>query len=96
MLSWIWLTIGLIFYYFSFVFFQYSRTPLQSFVIRKGQKITFEGAPEIEELSSFKEFLSDVDRYLESINSRNLSRARIAAIGFFLAGLASFIAAYIS
>lgn len=96
MLSWIWLIIGLIFYYFSIVFFQYSRTPLQSFVIRKGHKNTLEGAPEIEELSSFKELLSDVDRYLESINSRNLSRARIAAIGFFLAGLASFIAAYIS
>jgi hypothetical protein len=96
MISWIWLTIGLIFYYFSFVFFQYSRTPIRSFLIREGQKTVLESTTELGELSSFKQLWSDFDRYLDSINSRNISRTRIAAIGFLLAGIASFIAAYIS
>jgi hypothetical protein len=65
-------------------------------LIREGQKTAFERAPDLGELSSFNQLWSDFDRYLDSINSRNISRARIAAIGFFLAGLASFIAAYIS
>ncbi len=96
MISWIWLAIGLIFYYFSFVFFQYSRTPIRSFVMREGQKTVVESSTELDELSSFKQLWSDFDHYLDSINSRNISRARIATIGFFLAGMASFIAAYIS
>lgn len=96
MLSWIWLAIGLIFYYFSFVFFQYSKTPIRSFMIRDGQKAILENATDLGELSSFKQLRSDFDHYLDSINSKNISRAKIAASGFFLAGLASFIAAYIS
>ena len=96
MLSWIWLAIGLIFYYMSFVFVQYSRTPMRSFLIREGQNNALEGATDLGELSSFNQLRRDFDHYLDSINSRNISRARIAAIGFFLAGLASFIAAYIS
>ncbi len=96
MISWIWLAIGLIFYYFSFVFVQYSRTPLRSFLIREGQKTELASATDLGELSSFNKLRIDFDRYLDSINSKSISRARIAAIGFFLAGLASFIAAYIS
>ncbi|MHA2172551.1 MAG: hypothetical protein ACXAB7_21985 [Candidatus Kariarchaeaceae archaeon] len=96
MLTWIWLGIGLIFYYFSFVFLQYSRTPIRSFLIREGQKTAFESATDLSEQSSFNQLWKDFDRYLDSVNSKNISRAKIAAFGFFLAGLASFIAAYIS
>jgi hypothetical protein len=64
--------------------------------LRQGQKVLFEGETDAVEVDEIKTVLSEFEQYLDSINSTNKNRARIAAIGFFLAGLASFIAAYIS
>jgi hypothetical protein len=98
MLPWIWLAIGLTFFYFSIVFYQYSKDPLRSFIVREGQqtRLDTEPDPEPKELNAFNELQRDFGRYLESINRKAIARNRIASIGFFLAAFGSFISAYLS
>ncbi len=96
MLAWIWLAIGLVFFYFAIVFYQYSQKPLRSFNIRERQQKRLDDEPVPEEMNIFHELMQDFEQYLESINKKNVARSRIASIGFFLAVIASFIAAFIS
>jgi hypothetical protein len=95
-LTWVWLAIGLTFFYFAIVFYQYSQVPLRSFTIRERQQQVLDEQPEPVEMTIFHELMHDFEQYLQSINNKNIARYRIAAIGFFLAGIGSFIAAYIS
>ena len=95
-LPWVWLAIGLTFFYFAIVFYQYSQKPLRMFNIRERQQKKLDDEPPPEDMNIFHELLHDFEQYLVSINKKNISRSRIASIGFFLAGIASFIAAYIS
>ncbi len=95
MLPWVWLAIGLTFFYFAIIFYQYSQKPLRSFVIRDRQQNKLDTDPEPEEMNIFYELQNDFEKYLESLNKKNVDRSRIASIGFFLAGSASFIAAFI-
>jgi hypothetical protein len=96
MLAWVWLAIGLVFFYFAIVFYQYSQKPLRSFNIRERQQKQLDDEPVPEEMNIFHELMQDFEQYLESINKKNVARSRIASIGFFLAVFASFIAAFIS
>jgi hypothetical protein len=96
MLPWIWLAIGLTFFSFAIVFFQYSKKPLRSFNIRERQQKRVDDEPVPEEMNIFHELMQDFEQYLETINKKNVARSRIASIGFFLAGFASFIAAFVS
>lgn len=96
MLQWIWVAIGLVFFYFTIIFYQYSKTPLRDFNIRQSQQLKTDEERNSEEMTIFKELQRDFGRYLESINSKNVARSRIAAIGFGLATLASFISAFLS
>ncbi len=96
MLAWIWLAIGLVFFYFAIVFYQYSQKPLRSFNIRERQQKRLDDEPVPEEMNIFHELMQDFEQYLESINKKNVARSRIASIGFFLAVFASFITAFIS
>jgi hypothetical protein len=65
-------------------------------VIRDRQQNKLDSEPEPEEMNIFYELQNDFEKYLESLNKKNVDRSRIASIGFFLAGVASFIASYIS
>lgn len=96
MLPWVWLAIGLTFFYFAIIFYQYSQKPLRSFVIRDRQQKKLDTEPEPEGMNLFYELQNDFEKYLENINKKNVDRSRIASIGFVLAGIAAFIAAFIS
>lgn len=96
MLQWVWVAIGLIFFYFAIIFYQYSKTPLRDFNIRQSQQTKTAEEKASGEMTIFKELQRDFGRYLESINSKNIARSRIAAIGFGLATMASFISAFLS
>jgi hypothetical protein len=95
-LPWVWLAIGITFFYFAIVFYQYSQRNLRSFSIRERQQKVLDDEPVPEDMNIFHELIHDFEQYLESINKQNVARSRIASIGFFLAGIASFIAAYIA
>lgn len=96
MLQWVWVAIGLVFFYFAIIFYQYSKTPLRDFNIRQSQRTKTDEEQESEEMTIFMELQRDFGRYLESINSKNIARSRIASIGFTLATFASFISAFLS
>jgi hypothetical protein len=98
MLPWVWLGIGLTFFYFSIVFYQYSKDPLRSFVVRQGQqtRLSEEPDPDPDDMTAFNELRRDFGRYLESMNKKAIARNRIASIGFFLAAVGSFISSYLS
>jgi len=96
MLQWVWIAIGLVFFYFAIIFYQYSKTPLRDFNIRESQQAQTDEHKDSEEMSIFSELQRDFGRYLQSVNSKNVARSRIAAIGFALATVASFISAFLS
>jgi hypothetical protein len=67
-LPWVWLAIGLTFFYFAIVFYQYSQKKLRSFSIRERQQKVLDDEPVPEEMNIFHELLHDFEQYLESIN----------------------------
>lgn len=82
-----WLIAALIFFLFTLIFLAFSNEPIRSFATR--QRFGDDGG-ELGETKNDKRitaFLHDFEGYLKSINARNKFRYRIAAGGFFIAGL---------
>jgi hypothetical protein len=82
----VWLPLTVIFFYFSLIFWRYSRTPIRPFIFRKraeAQQIEVEGTTS-EPLSDA--FAQDIDGFVKSVNDTNRIRYRVAALGFLIAG----------
>jgi len=87
MLGITWITLTVVFFYFSFVYWRYSTSPMRSFIYRSiGEPQEVDGSES--ELSQFSdEFRGDFEGFLASINKTNKVRYRVAAAGFLIAGI---------
>lgn len=82
-----WITLTAVFFYFSFVYWRYSTSPMRSFIFRNIEETQpVEGSEsELSQLSD--EFRGDLEGFLDSINKTNKVRYRVAAAGFLIAGI---------
>lgn len=83
----VWLPLTVIFFYFSLIFWRYSRTPIRPFIFRKrgeARQIEVEGAAS-ESLSV--DIAQDIDGFVKSVNDTNRIRYRVAALGFLIAAV---------
>ncbi|UCF61056.1 MAG: hypothetical protein JSV37_15070 [Anaerolineaceae bacterium] len=83
----VWLPLTVIFFYFSFIFWRYSRTPIRPFIFRKrgeARQIEVEGGAS-ESLSD--DLAQDIDGFVKSVNDTNRIRYRVAALGFLIAAV---------
>lgn len=97
----VWLLIGFSFLYFSFIFWQYSKMPIRSFVFRPSRtgsatddKAEQEETGEPQTLTT--EAVLEFEGYLRSINHTIKTRFRIGAFGFLIAALGALIAMFLS
>jgi len=82
-----WLIATLIFFLFTVIFWSFGNDPIRSFSLRQRIEDDDSEAGESKSDKVIAAFLRDFDGYLKSINARNKFRYRIAAGGFFMAGL---------
>lgn len=83
----VWLPLTIIFFYFSLIFWRYSRTPIRPFIFRKREE---ERQSEAEGNTSeplSDDLAQDIDGFVKSVNDTNRIRYRIAALGFLIAGV---------
>jgi hypothetical protein len=86
----VWLPLTVIFFYFSLIFWRYSRTPIRPFIFRKraeARQTEAEAAPS-EPLSD--DLTQDIEGFVKSVNDTNRIRYRVAALGFLIAGINAF------
>lgn len=91
----VWLLIAFAFFYFAFVFWQYSNTPLRPFTVRiKGEDS--ETVETDEETAGFvKDIEEDVAGYINAANEIMSARYRIGAMGFVIAGLTAIVSIFL-
>ena len=79
-----WITLTVVFFYFAFVYWRYSTSPMRSFIFRN-----IEEAQQVEGGESVlpEEFRRDLEGFLASIDKTNKTRYRVAAAGFLIAGI---------
>ena len=82
-----WITLTVVFFYFAFVYWQYSTSPMRSFIFRNIEETqpVEDSESELSQLSD--EFRGDFEGFLASINKTNKVRYRVAAAGFLIAGI---------
>ena len=91
----VWLLIGFAFFYFAFIFWQYSNTPLRPFTVRlKGENPE---APVLdEEKAALVNFIQeDIGGYISAANETMSTRYRIGAMGFVIAGLTAIVSIFL-
>ncbi|NIM93744.1 MAG: hypothetical protein GTO18_08545 [Anaerolineales bacterium] len=86
----VWFLIACSFFYFSFMFWRYSNTPMRYFTLRKSR--TYADGPDELGVEDRSEFLRDINGYLDSINKQIKTRYRIGSLGFLIAGLTAILA----
>lgn len=91
----VWLLIAFAFFYFAFVFWQYSNTPLREFTVRiKGEDP--ENTPIDEEKAALiNDIQEDIQGYVTAANEVMSARYRIGAMGFIIAGLTAIVSIFI-
>ena len=84
-----WLLVSMAFFWFGFIFWQYSNSPLRSFTVRvKGDDP--ENSSLDEETTQIIEYIKeDIGGYLKTANETMKMRFRIGAYGFLVSGLAA-------
>jgi hypothetical protein len=91
----VWLLIAFAFFYFAFVFWQYSNTPLRPFTVRlKGENPENPERDE-EKTALVNEIQEDVAGYINAANEVICSRYRIGAVGFIIAGLTAIVSIFL-
>jgi len=91
----VWLLIALAFFYFAFIFWQYSNSPLRPFTVRiKGQDPENPTLDE-EQKAMVDEIQKDVQGYIKAANDVMSTRYRIGAMGFVIAGLTAIISIFL-
>jgi hypothetical protein len=88
----VWFFIALSFFWFSIVFWRYSRSPIRNFSLR--QRDDFQ-EKDVEENESLRKLLIDIEGYLDSINRANKTRYRISSLGFLIAGITAVLSMFI-
>jgi hypothetical protein len=92
----VWLLIALAFFYFAFVFWQYSNTPLREFTVRiKGEDSENVDLDE-EKTALVNDIQEDIGGYINAANLQMTSRYRIGAMGFIIAGFTAVISIFLS
>jgi hypothetical protein len=88
-----WIFLAAIFFYFAYIYWRYSVSPIRPFVFRKrgegGEVIETDPEPPAE-------LSRDLQGFLDSVNSMNKIRYRVAAGGFFIAGVNAIAAMLLS
>ena len=82
-----WITLTVVFFYFAFVYWRYSTTPIRSFIFRNIEETQQVEGSESETSQLSDEFRRDVEGFLASVNKTNKIRYRVAAAGFLIAGI---------
>jgi len=87
MLGIIWITLAVVFFYFSIIYWRYSTKPIRPFIFRKvgGTQQDAGSEPEPEQLPV--EFERDLEGFIDTVNNTNKIRYRVAAAGFLIAGV---------
>jgi hypothetical protein len=83
----VWLPLTVIFFYFSLIFWRYSRTPIRPFIFRKRAEALQSEAEDITDESLSDDIAEDIDGFVKSVNDTNRIRYRVAALGFLIAGV---------
>lgn len=83
----VWLPLTVIFFYFSIIFWRYSRTPIRPFIFRKRAEALQSEADDIPPESLSGDLTQDIDGFVKSVNDSNRIRYRVAALGFLIAGM---------
>ena len=91
----VWLLIACAFFYFAFIFWQYSNTPLRPFTVRlKGEES--ESVVSDEEKPEFvTKIEDDIAGYINTANEIMSTRYRIGAMGFIIAGLTAIVSIFL-
>ena len=87
MLGITWITLAVVFFYFTFVYWRYSNSPMRSFIFRDIEETQPDEGSESELSQLSDEFRRDFKGFLPSINKTNKVRYRVAAAGFLIAGI---------
>jgi hypothetical protein len=87
MVYFVWLPLTVIFFYFSLIFWRYSRTPIRPFIFRKRAEDRQIEAEGITSESLSDDLAQDIDGFVKSVNDTNRIRYRVAALGFLIAGV---------
>ena len=87
MLGITWITLAVVFFYFTFVYWRYSNSPMRSFIFRDIEETQPDEGSESELSQLSDEFRRDFKGFLTSINKTNKVRYRVAAAGFLIAGI---------
>ena len=79
-----WITLTVVFFYFAFVYWRYSTSPMRSFIFRNIEETQqAEGSESVLP----EEFRRDFEGFLASIDKTNKVRYRVAAAGFLVASI---------
>jgi hypothetical protein len=87
MVYFVWLPLTVIFFYFSLIFWRYSRTPIRPFIFRKRAETRQSEAAAVLSESLSDDLTQDIDGFVKSVNDTNKIRYRVAALGFLIAGV---------
>ena len=87
MVYFVWLPLTVIFFYFTLIFWRYSRTPIRPFIFRKRGEAQQSEAEGITPESLSDDLAEDIDGFVKSVNDTNRIRYRVAALGFLIAGV---------
>ncbi|KPK94562.1 MAG: hypothetical protein AMJ88_03490 [Anaerolineae bacterium SM23_ 63] len=83
----VWLPLTVIFFYFSLIFWRYSRTPIRPFIFRKRSETRQSEVEGITTEPLSDALAQDIDGFVKSVNDTNRIRYRVAALGFLIAGV---------
>jgi hypothetical protein len=91
----VWILIAFAFFYFAFIFWQYSNTPLRQFTVRIKGEDTENVAPDEEKAALISDIQEDIQGYIQAANEVMTTRYRIGAMGFIIAGLTAIVSIFL-
>jgi hypothetical protein len=91
----VWIFIALAFFYFAFIFWQYSNTPLREFTVRIKGEDSENVALDEEKMALITDVQEDIGGYINAANIQMSTRYRIGAMGFIIAGLTAIVSIFI-
>jgi hypothetical protein len=91
----LWLFVAAVFFYFAYISWRHSGSALRPFRFRHRGGGEDDPGKEQEIDPYLQEFISDWNRYLDSMNSSNRARNRAAAVGFFVTGICALISMFV-
>jgi hypothetical protein len=88
----VWLFLSAIFFYYAYINWRQGQSSLREFQFR--QKEGGQAPSEVD--PTIRDFVTDFNRYLQSVNNSNRSRHRAAAFGFLVAGVVALVSMFIT